>query len=213
MNKPYIIGIAGGSGSGKTFFLKRFLDHFSDDEICLVSQDDYYFPVAQDMTPEENKLYDFDKPSTINADQFEKDIKTLIAGEVIYKEEYTFNNPNVVPKVLEIKPAPIVIIEGLFIFHFKPIEDLLDMRIFIDADEAVALERRLKRDLIERGYSHDDVMYKWVNHVVPAYREFLLPYKDGCHKIVINNSNTAEGIQAVTDEISADLRKMVLGKV
>ncbi|MFD2871852.1 uridine kinase [Mucilaginibacter ximonensis] len=212
MNKPYIIGIAGGSGSGKTFFLKRFLNHFSDEEVCLISQDDYYFPVAQDMTPEENKLYDFDKPSTINADQFEKDIKTLISGEVIYKEEYTFNNPNIVPKMLEIKPAPIVIIEGLFIFHFKPIEELLDMRIFIDAHESVALERRLKRDLIERGYSHEDVMYKWTNHVVPAYKEFLLPYKDGCHKVIINNSNTAEGIQAVTDEISEELRKQVLGK-
>src|SRR3978361_746673 len=105
-NKPYIIGIAGGSGSGKTFFLKRFLDHFSADEVCLVSQDDYYFPVAHNMTQEENKLYDFDKPSTINAGQFEKDIKTLIAGEVIYKEEYTFNNPNIVPQMLEIKPAP-----------------------------------------------------------------------------------------------------------
>ncbi|WP_214070744.1 uridine kinase [Mucilaginibacter sp. dw_454] len=206
MNKPYIIGIAGGSGSGKTFFLKRFLDHFSADEVCLVSQDDYYFPVAHNMTPEENKLYDFDKPSTINAEQFEKDIKTLIAGEVIYKEEYTFNNPNIVPQMLEIKPAPILIIEGLFIFHFKPIEELLDMRIFIDADEAVALERRLKRDLQERGYSHDDVMYKWENHVVPAYKEFLLPYRNGCHKVIINNANAAEGIQAVTDEISQELR-------
>ncbi len=81
------------------------------------------------------------------------------------------------------------------------------MRIFVDAEEAVALERRLKRDLIERGYSHDDVMYKWENHVVPAYKEFLLPYKDGCHKIIINNTHTAEGIQAVTDEISRELRE------
>src|SRR6185295_8897260 len=97
----------------------------------------YYFPVAQDMTPEENKLYDFDKPATIDAEQFEKDIKQLVAGKAIYKEEYTFNNPNIVPKMLEIKPAPILIIEGLFIFHFKPIEELLDMRVFIDADEAV----------------------------------------------------------------------------
>jgi uridine kinase len=210
MNNPYIIGIAGGSGSGKTFFLKRFLDHFSADEVCLVSQDDYYFPVAHNMTPEENKLYDFDKPATIDNEQFENDIYKLINGEVIYKKEYTFNNPSIVPQMLEIKPAPIIIVEGLFIFHFKTIDELLDMRIFIDADEPVALQRRLKRDLLERGYSHDDVMYKWQNHVVPAYKEFLLPYKDGCHKIVINNTHTAEGIQAITDEISQELREKIL---
>jgi uridine kinase len=210
MNKPYIIGIAGGSGSGKTFFLNRFLDHFMADEICLVSQDDYYFPVAHNMTPEENKLYNFDIPATIDHKQFESDIDKLLNGEVIYKKEYTFNNPNITPQLLEIKPAPILIIEGLFIFHFEKIANLLDMKIFVDADESVALERRLKRDLIERGYSHDDVMYKWVNHVVPAYKEFLLPYKDGCHKIIFNNTQTAEGILAVTEEISRELREKVL---
>ncbi|MDB5116357.1 MAG: Uridine kinase [Mucilaginibacter sp.] len=210
MNKPYIIGIAGGSGSGKTFFLNRFLDHFMADEICLVSQDDYYFPVAHNMTAEENKLYNFDIPATIDHKQFESDIDKLLNGEVIYKKEYTFNNPNITPQLLEIKPAPILIIEGLFIFHFEKIANLLDMKIFVDADESVALERRLKRDLIERGYSHDDVMYKWVNHVVPAYKEFLLPYKDGCHKIIFNNTQTAEGILAVTEEISRELREKVL---
>ena len=71
MNKPFIIGIAGGSGSGKTFFLKCFLEHFTTDEVCLVSQDDYYYPVAHNMTPEENKLYNFDLPSTINHEEFE----------------------------------------------------------------------------------------------------------------------------------------------
>jgi uridine kinase len=80
------------------------------------------------------------------------------------------------------------------------------MKIFIEADEDVALQRRLKRDLIERGYSHDDAMYKWVNHVVPAYKEFLLPYKDECDRVIINNSHVAQDIIAVTEEISAELR-------
>jgi uridine kinase len=208
--KPYIIGIAGGSGSGKTFFLNRFLDHFTADEVCLVSQDDYYIPVAHNMTAEENKLYNFDIPATINQALFENDVDQLLKGEVIYKKEYTFNNPNVIPQLLEIKPAPILIIEGLFIFHFKKIASLLDMKIFVDADEHIALERRLKRDLIERGYSNEDVLYKWINHVVPAYEEFLLPYKGECHKIIVNNSNTAENILAVTEEISSELREKIL---
>lgn len=210
MNKPYIIGIAGGSGSGKTFFLNRFLDHFTADEICLVSQDDYYFPVAHNMTAEENKLYNFDIPATIDQEQFESDVNKLINGEVIYKKEYTFNNPNITPQLLEIKPAPILIIEGLFIFHFKAIANLLDMKIFVDADEDIALQRRLKRDLNERGYSNEDVLYKWTNHVVPAYKEFLLPYKGSCDKIIINNTHTAKDILLVTEAISKELREKVL---
>ena len=207
MNKPYILGIAGGSGSGKTFFLKCFLEHFSADEVCLVSQDDYYFPVAHNMTKEENMYYNFDLPSTIDHDHFEADIESLMNGQTIVKKEYTFNNADAVPKMLEIKPAPILIVEGLFILHFKKISEKLDLKIFIEADDDIALQRRLKRDLIERGYSHDDVMYRWTNHVGPAYNEFLLPYKNECDKIIVNNTNKAEDIICVTEEISKDLRE------
>ncbi len=210
MNRPFIIGIAGGSGSGKTFFLNCFLKHFIAKEVCLISQDDYYFPVAQDMTPEENKLYNFDLPSTINFEQFESDISKLLNNETIYKEEYTFNNPNIVPKMLEIKPAPIIIVEGLFILHFKEIAKLLNLKIFIDAHEDIALQRRLKRDLAERGYSNEDALYKWINHVLPAYKEYLLPYKQECHQIITNNSHEAADIIRVTDEISSDLRAKFL---
>jgi uridine kinase len=209
-NKPFIIGIAGGSGSGKTFFLKCFLEHFTNDEISLVSQDDYYFPVAHGMTPEENKLYNFDLPDTIDHNHFKDDITKLFNNETILKKEYTFNNHIAVPKLLEIKPAPILIVEGLFILHFREIAELLDMKIYIEADEGIALQRRLKRDFIERGYSHDDVMYKWLNHVVPAYREFLLPYKGECDQVITNNTHVADDIICVTEAISKNLREKVL---
>jgi len=211
MNKPFIIGIAGGSGSGKTFFLKCFLKHFSDSEVSLVSQDDYYFPVPPDMTAEENKHFNFDLPDTIDHGHFEADIQSLLDGRSITKKEYTFNNPSAIPKILEIKSAPIIIVEGLFILHFKKISEQLDLKIFIDADDDVALQRRIKRDLIERGYSHDDVMYKWINHVGPAYKEFLLPYKDECDQVIVNNSHVAEDIICVTEDISKQLRAKVLG--
>jgi len=212
MNKPFIIGIAGGSGSGKTFFLKCFLKHFSENEVCLVSQDDYYFPIPPNMTAEENKHFNFDLPDTIDHEHFEDDISKLLNWEPILKKEYTFNNPNIVPKMLEIKPAPILIVEGLFILHFKKISESLDLKIFIDADDDVALQRRIKRDLIERGYSHDDVMYKWINHVVPAYKEFLLPYKDECDQIIANNTHIADDIICITENISKELREKVLGE-
>ncbi|WP_428331233.1 uridine kinase family protein [Mucilaginibacter sp.] len=210
MNKPYIIGIAGGSGSGKTFFLKCFLEHFAEHEVSLVSQDDYYIPVAHNMTKEENKLYNFDLPGTIDHQHFEDDIDKLMSGQAILKKEYTFNNPDAIPKMLEIKPAPILIVEGLFILHFKKIAETLDLKIFIEADDEIALQRRLKRDLLERGYSHDDVMYKWMNHVVPAYQEYLLPYRDECDEVIVNNSHVADDIICITEEISKNLRGNVL---
>jgi len=209
-NKPFIIGIAGGSGSGKTFFLNCFLHHFKNDQITLVSQDDYYLSVGE-MSQEENKLYNFDLPSTIESEQFYMDIKKLISGETVYKKEYNFNNPLAVVKILEINPAPIVIVEGLFILHFKEIAALLDHRIFIEASEPVALARRIKRDGIERGYPEEDVLYKWHNHVVPAYKEFLLPHRGLCEQIISNDSNEAEDIIRITEDISVELKSKYLG--
>jgi uridine kinase len=208
--KPFVIGVAGGSGSGKTFFLKCFLNHFKKEEICLLSQDDYYYRVGHTMTAEENKLYNFDLPSTIDNGQFVNDIKNLINGETVYQKEYTFNNPNAEPKLLEIQPAPIVMVEGLFILHFEKIAEILDMKIFIDTDEDIALQRRLKRDLIERGYPEGDVLYKWNNHVMPAFNDYLLPYKDQCDKIITNNTHVAEDIIEITSEISNHLRENIL---
>ena len=205
--KPFIIGVAGGSGSGKTFFLKCFLNHFRKEDVCVVSQDDYYIPVAHNMTAEENKLYNFDLPVTIDNAHFLDDIHTLLRGETIEKKKYTFNNPKATPQLLQIPSAPILIIEGLFILHFKEIASLMDRKIFIDTQDEVALKRRLKRDFIERGYSEDDVLYKWHNHVVPSYREYLLPYRDKCSQVITNNGHTAEDILEVTEKISRELKE------
>ena len=194
----------------KPSFLNCFLKHFKTEEVCLVSQDDYYFRVGHTMTAEENKLYNFDLPSTIDMDLFIHDIKKLINGETVYQKEYTFNNNNTESKLLEIKPAPIIMVEGLFILHFKEISDLLDMKIFIDTEEEIALKRRLKRDLIERGYPEQDVLYKWNEHVIPAYKDFLLPYKGQCDEIILNNSHVAEDIIQVTRQISKKLKDTVL---
>ncbi|MDR2282984.1 MAG: uridine kinase [Sphingobacterium sp.] len=208
MDKPYVMGIAGSSGSGKTFFLKSFLDHFGPDQITLISQDDYYFP-ANTKTQEENRLYNFDVPSSIDREAFFNDIKDLFDGKTIYKQEYTFNNPSMKPKMLEIKPAPILIVEGLFIFHYQEINDLLNYRIFLDADEEIALQRRLKRDLIERGYDHDDVMYKWINHVVPSYNTYLLPYRESCDRVIVNNTDDPALINNATNLISTELKEIL----
>jgi uridine kinase len=162
------------------------------------------------MTAEEIALYNFDLPQTIDHEHFLSDIEKLMNDETVYKKEYTFNNLNAVPKILEIKPAPILIVEGLFIFHFKGIAERLDLKIFIEAEEEIALKRRIKRDFEERGYTREDVMYRWVNHVMPAYNEFLFPYRDESHQIIVNNTQQADEIILVTEAISKELREKVL---
>ena len=205
MNKPFIIGVAGGSGSGKTFFLNCFLNHFKSSEISLISQDDYYKPIATQPL-DENGWVNFDLPICIDSQKLLEDLQTLIAGGSVQKKEYTFNVAGTEARMLTINPAPIIVVEGLFIFHYQELANLLDMRIFLDAEEELTLNRRIKRDTVERGYTKDMIMYQWVNHVMPAYNNYLLPYKHTADKVIINNTHVADDIIAVTKELSAELR-------
>jgi uridine kinase len=206
--KPFVIGVAGGSGSGKTFFLKCFLHHFKTEEVSLISQDDYYRP-KEEQKIDENGWINFDLPEGIDDARLLHDLKRLIAGEAVEKKEYTFNMNEEHARLLNITSAPIIIVEGLFVFHFKEISELFDMKIFMDADEEITLNRRISRDEIERGYTRDMVMYQWVNHVLPAYRQYLLPYKDSCHKVIMNNKHVADDIIVTSQQISDELKRLI----
>lgn len=208
MNKPFVIGVAGGSGSGKTFFLNCFLNHFNDNEICLISQDDYYKPKAEQPI-DENGWINFDLPQCIDDQKLSGDLQVLIAGGTIQKKEYTFNVAEEQARTLNLRSAPIIVVEGLFIFHFAQISSLLDMKIFIDAEEEITLNRRLRRDIAERGYTHDMIMYQWINHVLPAYNAYLLPYKESADKIILNNTHVADDIITVTKTLSAELKQKI----
>ncbi len=203
--KPFIIGVAGGSGSGKTFFLKCFLHHFKPEEVSLISQDDYYRS-KQEQKIDENGWINFDVPEGIDDERLLNDLKLLMVGQSIEKKEYTFNVNEENAKLLNIVSAPIIIVEGLFVFHFQEIAKLFDMKIFMDADEEITLNRRISRDELERGYTRDMIMYQWVNHVVPAYKQYLLPYKDSCHKVIMNNKHVADDIVSISQEISEELK-------
>jgi uridine kinase len=210
-NKPYVIGISGGSGSGKTFFLNSFLENFRPHQICLLSQDDYYKKVNESMTAEENRNHNFDLPECVEIEQFEKDVSDLMASQTVYKQQYTFNNPLAKPKLLHIQPAPILVIEGLFIYHYTNLNSLFNYRIFVDASEELALQRRVKRDALERGYSLEDVHYKWNNHVKPAFDKYLLPHRSNCNLIVQNNTNDAKAIGDICRTVSEKIKLELTG--
>ncbi len=209
MSKPYIIGIAGGSGSGKTFFLNCFLNHFKENEVSLISQDDYYKPM-ETQPRDANGWINFDLPECIDDVKLLNDLTTLIEGNSYQKKEYTFNVNMDKARMLTINPAPIIIVEGLFIFHYKELASLFDLRVFMDAEEEITLNRRLKRDMKHRGYTHEMIMYQWENHVLPAYKQFLLPYKDAAHLIIENNSHVADDIIRESEALSQTLREKIL---
>ena len=191
--KPFVIGIAGGSGSGKTFFLKCFLNHFKENEVCLLSQDDYYFPIGQ-QPRDENGRQNFDLPKSIDKKAFRRDMERLLAGETVEREEHVFNNPDKKPKILTFKSAPIIVIEGLFVFHYKKIASQLDLKVFVNAKENLKIIRRIVRDQVERGYPLDDVLYQYEHHVLPSYERFILPYKEEADLVVNNNHDFERGL-------------------
>lgn len=195
--KPYLIGITGGSASGKTLFLNKLTKSFTEAEICLISQDNYYFP--RDKQPLDPKgVQNFDTPESIDAEALASDLRKVKIGEDFEREEYTFNNPNVVPEMLHFKAAPIIVVEGLFVMHYPKVKELLDLKVFIDTREHIQLKRRIVRDKVERGYDLDDVLYRFENHVMPMYDRYLNPLKDEADLVIPNNTNFDQALEVVS---------------
>jgi uridine kinase len=204
--KPYIVGITGGSASGKTSFLKSLVNSFSEDEICLISQDNYY-KNNEHIKKDENGIENYDLPETIDHITYAHHINELSKGKTVYQREYVFNNPNLVPKMLTFKSAPIIVVEGIFVLYFKEIFDQIDLKIFVDAKEHLMIKRRIIRDNLERGYDLADVLYRWENHVAPAYAKFIEPFKYEADIIVNNNTHFKKGLDVVTTYLKTKLEE------
>jgi uridine kinase len=188
MTKPFIVGITGGSASGKTLFLEHLLRSFSPEELCLISQDNYYKP--KHLQPvDEQGIANFDTPHSIDFEQYAQDIRIIQGGRTVIREEYTFNNATKKPKMLTFAPAPVVVVEGIFVLYYPELAALLDLKIFIDAKDHIKLKRRIIRDKVERGYDLDDVLYRYENHVMPTYEKYIKPFKNEADLIIPNNLN------------------------
>ena len=196
IERPFIIGITGGSASGKTLFLSRLMEQFRTDDICLLSQDNYYRPIEH-QTKDHNGIENFDLPGAIDDQAFAADIERLRNGEVVSRLEYTFNNTEKVPDMLHFHPRKILVVEGIFVFHFPEVAQLLDLKIFIDARDKIKLKRRIKRDNEERGYDLQDVMYRWKYHVKPTYEEYIRPHKRSCDIVIPNNQHFEKGLDVI----------------
>lgn len=182
---PVIVGISGGSGCGKTYILNKLIHAYPETEICLLSQDHYYKPLHTHAV-DENGSVNWDLPDGINEEGLFVDIMQLIAGKQVEKWEYTFNHPELEPSLMVFKPAPILVIEGLFVFNLERIAGMLDLKVFIEANESLRLERRMIRDMGERSLSREQILYQWNYHVKPAYEYYLAPYISSVDLTILN---------------------------
>jgi uridine kinase len=192
----YIIGITGGSGSGKTSLIDSLKTHFDKNELCVVSQDDYYFP-REIQRKDSNGICNFDLPTSVDLKALVRDVEKLKSGKIVKRKEYTFNNPNQEAKMLKFTPAPVLLIEGLFIFAEAALFQQFDLSIFVHAKENLKVIRRIKRDQLERNYPLDDVLYRYQNHVLPAFEKFIAPFREEADIVINNNKNFNAGLEAL----------------
>ncbi len=183
---PYWVGITGGSASGKTFLLQALQEALPKNLVTFLSIDHYYKD-RHLIPPDPDGRINFDTPSAIDSEKLYQDLLALRRGETVYQREYTFNNPLLTPRLLEFRPAPILIAEGLFLFYWAPIRDLFELRIFMEAPEPYRFIRRLERDERERGYERTYIVQQYLTQVLPAYEQFVAPLRRYAHIVIQNH--------------------------
>lgn len=201
---PYLVGIAGGSGSGKTTLISVLRSELGAENVSVLSQDDYYLS-KEEQTCDENGEVNFDLPSSIDRVRLVNDVKSLMAGGEVELKRYTFNNLNDVSEQITVNNAPILIVEGLFVFHYPELHKHFDYKVFVDAKAETRFNRRLIRDMNERGYPAEVVRYQWEHHVEPAFRKFLLPHRAQADVIIDNENEMKHGLNEILEALTEAL--------
>lgn len=170
-----VLGVAGGTGSGKTTLTRRLKERFGD-QISVISHDNYY--KRQDhLTYDERCRTNYDHPDAFDTDLMVEHLAALKRGETIYCPVYDFSEHNRSDDLLEIKPAPVILVEGILIFSSQELCDLMDIKVFVDTDADVRILRRIVRDVKKRGRTLDSVVSQYLTTVKPMHEQFVEPSK------------------------------------
>lgn len=194
-----VIGIAGGTGSGKTTLINRLKERFGD-EVTVIYHDNYY-KRHDELTYEERCLLNYDHPDAFDTDLMMEHIRGLRAGKSIQCPVYDFTVHNRSDKTVEIHPTKVLIIEGILIFENKELRDLMDIKVFVDTDADVRILRRILRDVKERGRSLESVVDQYLHTVKPMHEQFVEPSKRGADIIVLEGGQNVVALDMMIQRI------------
>ncbi|NVK52826.1 MAG: uridine kinase [Flavobacteriaceae bacterium] len=196
-----VIGIAGGTGSGKTTVVNKIIKELPTDEVCVISQDSYY-NTTNNLSYEERTKINFDHPRAIDFDLIIKHLKELKAGKTIEQPVYSFVTHNRTKDVIITHPRKVVIVEGILIFNSEALRDLFDIKIFVHADTDERLIRRIRRDINERGRDVSEVLSRYQDTLKPMHQQFIEPTKNYADIIIPNDRHNNVAIDIVRTVIS-----------
>ena len=171
-----VIGVAGGTGSGKSTLVKRLQEAFKDDDVATLCHD-YYYKAHPELTYEERTKLNFDHPKSFDTDMMVEHIEALKNNVPIERPVYSFVEHNRTDEKVLVKPSKVIIVDGILIFENKELRDLMDIKVFVDTDADIRLARRILRDVRERGRSMESVITQYTSTVKPMHEEFVEPSK------------------------------------
>ena len=205
MDDTIVIGIAGGTGSGKTTMIRRIKKEFHN-EITILSHD-FYYKENSHLPFEEREKLNYDHPNSFETNLMVEHIKQLKQGKPIERPVYDFVIHNRRAETIQVEPAKVIIVEGILIFENKELLDLFDIKVFIDTDADVRIIRRILRDVRERGRSLDSVINQYLTTVKLMHEEFVEPSKKNADIIIPEGGYNVVALQMLNDRIKNLLKK------
>ncbi len=194
-----VIGIAGGTGSGKTTLTRRLKERFGEN-VSVLYHDNYY-KQHDEMPYEERCKLNYDHPNAFDTELMIRDLEALRRGETIYCPVYDYTIHNRGTERLEVRPTKVILVEGILIFENKALRDLMDIKIFVDTDADVRILRRILRDVEERGRSLDSVVEQYLTTVKPMHEQFVEPSKRCADIIVLEGGHNLVALDMIMDRI------------
>lgn len=201
-DKVTIIGIAGGTGSGKTTVVKKIVEALPPHHVAVVPLDSYYNDTTS-MTEEERHAINFDHPDAFDWKLLTKQINELREGRAIEQPTYSYLKCNRLPETIHVEPKPVIIVEGIMTLINKKLRDIMDIRIFVDCDSDERLIRNIQRDTLERGRDVQTVLDRYLKVLKPMHEQFIEPTKRFAHIIIPEGGDNVKGIDMVCKYIES----------
>lgn len=201
MGNPVLIGVAGGSGSGKTTVAKELFRQFQNDSVIMIEQDSYYKDQSH-LSADERALTNYDHPFAFDNDLLLTHLQELLAGRAVEKPIYDFKVHNRKEEHIQVDPKDVIILEGMLILEDTRIRELMDIKVFVDTDADVRIIRRIARDIEERGRSLDSVVNQYLNVVRPMHLQFIEPTKRYADVIIPEGGYNRVALDLLSTKIS-----------